>query len=115
MTHRESKKVHVMALQEEYLGFLTGYTYSSLIITARSYGDFSSWCWNPWAMGPGVGLGTLDPQGVLAAKITLLIFNHPTGCGTSPFCVSSPPASLMRLLYNFSCRTSFQVDFRQSE
>ena len=43
----------------------------------------------PWAGGPGVGLG------LLALEISLPNF-YPHGCGASPFCVCTFPTSLDR-------------------
>ena len=37
-------------------------TQSSLVFTARGYGDLSSWHWNPGLGVPGVGLGLFAPK-----------------------------------------------------
>ena len=51
-------------LKRNYLGlqkFLPS-THSPLVFAARSYGDLSSWHWNPGLGGPGVGLVLLAPE-----------------------------------------------------
>ena len=60
---------------------------SPLVFTARSYGDFSSWHWNP---GLGVLVWCWDPS-LLKYPSRFLSTTH--GCGSSPFHISTPPAS----------------------
>ena len=51
--------------------------------------------WGPWAGGPGVGLGSLPPQGgISAAEISLYIFICYMWVWEKPIHVSAAPASL---------------------
>ena len=50
---------------------------SVLVFTARSYGDLSSWHWNPKLGGPVWGWNPLLLRGTSAAKTALLIFHRP--------------------------------------
>ena len=63
-------------------------TQSPLVFAARSYGDLSSWHWNPWLWYLMWGCGSSSP------RYPSWIFIHHTRCGTSPFCISTPPTSL---------------------
>ena len=58
-------------------------TQSLLVFAARSYWGLFSWH-EPWAEGPGVGLGHLTPE----------LLSTTCGCGTSPFHICAPPIRL---------------------
>ena len=89
---------------------------SPLVCSARSHGDFSSQHWNP---GSGAWYGCRTPcssWGTSIVKISLLqdFLSKTHVCGVCMFCVSAPPTSLdVASSYILSCRTSFQLDFRQ--
>ena len=61
---------------------------SSLAFTARSYGAFSSWHWNPelgglmWGCNPSLFTGDLRNQDISP--------NFTSGCGVRLFCASLP-------------------------
>ena len=62
------------------------------VFTARSYGDFSSWPWNP---GDDVWMKPLTPQGGTPQQRCPSQFLSATHqCGTSPFHLSTPLSSL---------------------
>ena len=48
-----------------------------LVFAARSYGDLSSWHWNPGLGGPGVGLGLLTPEISLPSFYPLYVGERP--------------------------------------
>ena len=63
-------------------------TQSLLVFAARSYEDLSSWQRNP---GPGVWCGDGTP---CSLDIPPKFLSTTCGCGTSPFCICSPPTSV---------------------
>ena len=69
--------------------------------TARSYGDFSLWHWNPGLGEPGVGLGPLALQvGPLQLKYASQFLSTTRGTGWSHLC--APPTSLdVAFFFNF--------------
>ena len=63
-------------------------TQSLLPFVARSYGDLSSWYWNP---GVGGWCGSGTPH---SSDITAEFLFTTCGCGASPFYICAPPTSL---------------------
>ena len=93
-------------LKRNCLGFqkFLPLTQSLLGFAANSGGDLSSWHWNP-------GLGGLCGTGTAHLRdIPPKLLSTTRRCGTSPFCICTPPTSLdgcgffnsviVRLLFN---------------
>ena len=83
----KSEEVHAYPLREAHGTPATlqlTQPQSLLVCTARSYGDFSSWHWNPWLRAQ-CGAGTpCSSEETSTAKILLLIFIHPTRVQDQP-------------------------------
>ena len=87
---------------------------SPLVFTDRSYGDFSSWHWNPGLAGGWCGAGIPHSSGgPLLPRYPSWFLSAACGCGSSPFPISTPPTSadVASSLYPYY-RTSIQLDFR---
>ena len=102
-------------------------TFQAGFFIAKSYGDFSSWYWNPGLGGLVWGLALPCASGYTStAEIFIQVFIYHTWIWNSlcfylssldvgpVYSLSSPllPASMWLLPFILSCRTSVQLDFR---